>query len=96
MRKGKRISSFTENDFIMQINPLENDDRIVFQVKDRNFYKIGDGTSYLGENVTITEVQGCFEHGELVFTYGLENKTACKSCKQGIEMAAGQGFFGER
>ena len=40
MRKGKRISSFTENDFIMQINPLENDDRIVFQVKDRNFYKI--------------------------------------------------------
>lgn len=94
MRKGKRISSFTENDFSMQINPLENDDRIVFQVKDRNFYKIGDGTSYLGENVTITEVQGCFEHGELVFTYGLENKTACKSCKQGIEMAAGQGFWG--
>lgn len=94
MRKGKRVSSFAENNFTIQINPMENDDRIVFQVKDRNFYKIGDNTSYLGENVIITEIQGCFEYGDLIFTYGLESKTLYKPDSQGIKMAAGQGFWG--
>ena len=66
-----------------------------YKADGRNFYKIGDRMDYFGQKVTIVEVEGCYENGELIFSYTLEDSGIhlprfCEDINSG-----GLGFWGE-
>lgn len=94
MRNGKKVKSLPEEQCIIQMNAIGKDIGIRFKVESRNFYKIGDRMEYLGQKVTIVEVEGHYQQGELTFTYILEEHTVHQPNFGEDCQPAGQGFWG--
>lgn len=94
MRNGKTVSPLSEEECVMQLYSLGKDRRVRFQVKGREFYKIGDRMTYMGHNVTVMAVEGNYRRGELLFTYILEDKTTYEAENRDSAHPAGQGFWG--
>ncbi len=61
MRNGKGVSTLPEAQCVIQMNAVGKDIGIRFKAEGRNFYKIGDRMEYLGQNVTIVEVEGRYQ-----------------------------------
>lgn len=75
MRKGKEISHFSAEQYtvIVKHNYQRNDfNEISYQVVSKEFYKIGDQTSFLNEHMIIVGVSAYIEKGELFFSYLLQ------------------------
>jgi len=79
---------------VIQMNAVGKDIGIRFKAEGRNFYKIGDRMEYLGQNVTIVEVEGRYQQGELTFTYILEERTVHQPDFGEDCHSSGQGFWG--
>ena len=94
MRNGKDVEWNLESKCVIQIRCMGKHIGSRFQIEDRTFYKIGDRMNYLGQTVTIVEVAGYFECGELIFKYILENSMLQKSNAKKVGHPAGQGFWG--
>lgn len=77
MRKGRKIPDFSKEQYTVKITHNscgEKASEICYQAESREFYKIGDQTTFLDEMVTIVEVSARLEQGELLFTYLLERE----------------------
>lgn len=94
MRNGKEVPTLQESEYLVQIQFIGKNVGRSFKVKGRDFYKIGDRMVYLGQKVTIVEVEGQFKYGELTFTYILENLTTRLPNFLEDNHSAGQGFWG--
>ncbi|ANU49099.1 hypothetical protein ADH76_33035 [Enterocloster clostridioformis] len=61
----------------------------------RFFYRIGDRMEYLGQKVTIMEVEGIFGYGGLTFKYILDNHVVHQpNFTSSVPFAAGQKIMG--
>lgn len=94
MRNGKEVSTLPEAQCVIQMKAIGKDIGIRFKAEGRNFYKIGDRVEYLGQKVTIAEVEGQYQQGELTFTYILEERTVHQPDFWDDCHPAGQGFWG--
>lgn len=94
MRNGNEVEALPETQCVIQMRCIGDDVGSSYKVEGRTFYKIGDRMKYLGQNVTIVEVEGRFEHGELTFTYILEDRTVHQPNCTEEHHPAGQGFWG--
>lgn len=94
MRNGKEVAALSEAQCAMHMNAIGNDTGIHFKAEGRNFYKIGDRMKYMGHKVTVVEVEGRFEYGELIFTYILTDKTVRRPSGREEHQSAGRGFWG--
>ncbi len=78
IRKGEEIPAFSEEEYQVHIRKEEkaSEKQAAYEVQSREYYQLGDTTSFWGESVIISEVRGAYEHGELMFTYRLSRQTA--------------------
>lgn len=77
MRKGDQIPDFSDMQYTVKIKHNSyglKANEISYKVRSKEFYKIGDQTRFLGENMIIAEVSANIELGELFFTYVLKRK----------------------
>lgn len=72
IRKGRKIPSFSEEQYVETIKK-----EFTCEVKSKEFYKIGDQTSFLGKDIYILGMSATYEQGELIFTYLLKDRLAC-------------------
>lgn len=73
--KGKQTPCFPETEYGIRVeNDAKMGTSVSYEVEGREFYKIGAQTAFLDQKVTITEVVGRYEHGELIFTYLLKGQ----------------------
>ena len=81
MRSGKRVSSFSETDYLAHICHHSSGEPagISFRVVSNANYKIGDYMEYAGQEVIITEKEARYEKGELIFNYLLEDQVLRKA-----------------
>lgn len=93
MRKGKEVVPLSEDEYMIELLPIGKKTGIRFQVKGQILYKIGDFMTFLGQRVTITEVEGYFNRGEFFFLYTLENMTVSET-KYTVNHPAGEGYWG--
>lgn len=94
MRNGKEVPTLSEAQCVIQMNVIGKDTGIRFKTEGRSFYKIGDRMKYLGQKVTIVEVEGQYQQGELTFTYMLEERKVYQPSFLDDYQPAGQGFWG--
>lgn len=94
MRNGKEVSALPEAQCVIQMNAIGSEIGIRCKAEGRNFYKIGDRMEYLGQKVTIAEVEGRYQQGELTFAYILEERTVRQPDICDDSQPAGQGFWG--
>lgn len=94
MRNGKEVPALPEAQCVIQMNAIGNEIGIRFKAEGRNFYKIGDRMEYLSQKVTIAEVEGRYQQGELTFAYILEERTVRQPDICDDSQPAGQGFWG--
>ncbi len=74
MRAGKEIPALSEEHCSVRICPMGEKAGTYIQMEGRAFYKIGDWMTFMDQKVTITVVEGRYEHGELTFVYTLEDR----------------------
>lgn len=94
MRKGKEIPCLFEDQYMVDVFPIAKGNKISYQIESNMPLKLGDYVIYLKQKLTIIEVKGYYERGELIFKYKLgkvavEGKKQCK--KFGM---AGLGLWG--
>lgn len=94
MRKGNEIPAFSEEQCTLWVSPADTGGKLRIRTEGRDFYKIGDRTTYLGKKMTIVEVEGIYERGEMVYSYVLEDRTIRIPNFQNESHPAGQGFWG--
>ncbi len=94
MRNGKEVSTLPEAQCDIQMHVIGSDIGTRFKAEGRNFYKIGDRMEFLGQKVTIVEVEGRYWQGELTFKYILEEHTVHQPDFWDDCQPAGQGFWG--
>lgn len=94
MRKGKEVFDLSEEYYTMEILPIGKVTGIRYQTEGRILCSIGDTVSYLKQTLTITGVEGYYEHGELVFKYMLEDMRSRIVYKNKHASAAGLGLWG--
>lgn len=92
MRKGKNVSAIHENQFIMDLYPIGKRTGISYQTEGRAAYSIGDTVSFSKQTLTITQIEGRYEHGELVFQYVMEDMRS--NNQQDYPSMAGMGLWG--
>ena len=93
MRIGKEVTSLSEDEYSILLRPIGNKIGTRIQVKGQDFYKIGDFMTYMGKKIVITEVDGQFKQGELIFLYTLVDMPIReKSCNSSYP--AGLGYWG--
>lgn len=93
MRKGKEVAPFSEDEYTTELFPIGKKTGIRFHVKGQILCKIGDFMTYMGQRVTITEVEGYFNRGEFFFLYTLEN-TIVNETTYNVNNSAGEGYWG--
>lgn len=71
MRIGKEVTSLSEDEYSILLWPIGNKIGTRIKVKGQDFYKIGDFMTYMGKKIVITEVDGQFKQGEMIFLYTL-------------------------
>lgn len=94
MRKGQKVSLSLDEHFTIDMFPARNRGEMRYQIEDRTPYKIGDTVLYLNQKLTITEVEGCFERGELIFKYTIEDMAVRQANKCQNASNAGLGLWG--
>lgn len=94
MRKGQKVSFSSEEQYTIDMFPARNQGEMRYQIEDRAPYKIGDTVLYLKQKLTITEVEGRFERGELLFKYTLEDIAVRQANKCQNASNAGLGLWG--
>lgn len=94
MRKGKEVAALSENQYTMDIVPIGKRTGIRYQTEGRFPYSIGDTVSYLKKKLTVTGIEGCFEHGDLVFKYCMEDMRSRIPAASNDSQMAGLGLWG--
>lgn len=94
MRNGKEVLTLPETQCAVQMNFIGKNVGTRFKAEGRTFYKIGDRMVYLGQKVTIVEVEGRYEHGEFTYIYTMETSTVHQPNFREEHHPAGQGFWG--
>lgn len=94
MRNGKEVPALPDGQCHIQMRCIGKETGIRLMVEGRSFYKIGDRMEYLGQRVTIMEVEGIFEHGELTFKYILEGHGDYQRNPTKEDHPAGLGLWG--
>lgn len=94
MREGKEIPCFLKTDYHVEVSALGKGRRIRLGAEDRNFYQTGDYMTWMGRKMTIVEVEGRLEHGELTFSYVLEDQAGFRPDSHEEGHPAGRGFWG--
>ena len=94
MRNGKEVPALPDGQCHIQMRCIGKEIGSRFMVEGRPFYKIGDRMEYLGQKVTIMEVEGIFGHGELTFKYILEGHGVRQPNPTKEDHPAGLGFWG--
>lgn len=94
MRKGKEVSSLSEEQYGIEIFPLGKKGQILYRSQGNVFYKIGDYMNYLGQRLMITSVDAHYNYGELIFSYVLEAfESKCQKLDYRV-LPAGLGLWG--
>lgn len=94
MRKGQKVSLSPEHSYTVDLFPAGNPGRKRYQAEDRAPFKIGDTVSCLNQELVITEVRGCFERGEMMFQYTMEDMAVRPANKCPDASNAGLGLWG--
>lgn len=94
MRKGKEVPSPLMEEYKIDIFPLGLRAEVRYQIEGRIPYNIGDTLLYLKRKLTVTELEGRFEHGELIFKHRLEDLNTMPTHKQEYYKNAGLGLWG--
>lgn len=94
MRKGIEIPPFSKEECTLWASFIETGAALRIRVEGRDFYKIGDRVTYFGQRMTIIEVEGVYEHGEMTYSYVLEDRTIRIPDFRYEGHPAGQGFWG--
>ena len=94
MRKGQKVSLSSEHSYTVDLFPAGNPGRKRYQAEDRALFKIGDTVLCLNQKLIITEVRGCFERGELMFQYTMEDMAVHPANKCPDVSNAGLGLWG--
>lgn len=94
MRKGNEIPALSEEQCTLWISPADTGGKLRIRTEGRDFYKIGDRLTYLGQKMTIVEVEGIYERGEIIYSYVLEDRTDGIPSFRHEGHPAGQGFWG--
>lgn len=85
MRKGLEIPEFNKEEYTAAIKHNvcgSAANETSYRVESRDFYKIGDRTTFLDEKVLVVEVSASLRQGELVFFYLLKRAHAADSIYQ--------------
>lgn len=95
MRSGKEVPALQEEQYVIQMRAIGRKTGTCFLTEGRSYYKIGDRMTYKGQKVTIIEVGGRYEQGELMFFYILENMAVrCQARSRNDNHLAGLGLWG--
>lgn len=94
MRKGKAVMDLSEEQYTMDIFPIGKTRGIRYQTEGRKPLNIGDTVSYLKQTLTITGVEGNYEHGELIFKYVMEDIRNRRASRGRHTLPAGLGLWG--
>lgn len=94
MRKGKEVPSLSEEQYSVDLFPLGRKSEITYRSQGNIFYKIGDYMYFLGQKLTITEVEAHYNHGELIFTYGMKDSESGILKNKNYVQPAGLGLWG--
>lgn len=94
MRKGKEVCRLSEEQCTIDLFPIGKEIGIRYKVEGRIPYKIGDCMTCLGRKLTIIEVEGGYELGELIFKYILEDLAVRRIKLQHHSHSAGLGLRG--
>ncbi len=90
MREGENIPPFFGEEYSINIRRVSGEKpEITYQVKSREFYKIGDRTIFKGEKLIICGVTAKYEFGELTFTYSLRNRIDTSKVYNGASRGLG-------
>lgn len=82
IRKATELTSYLKEDYHVSIRRSghgTNEKQIIYELNSREFFQLGDTTSFWGEAVMVYAVQAAYRRGELMFTYLL-----CKESERGI------------
>lgn len=94
MRNGKEVPALPEAQCNVKICTMGKNKGMFLTAESRDFYKIGDRMTYLGQKAVIEEVEGRYEHGELIFIYTLGDPEAKNHYQESISHPAGLGLWG--
>ena len=94
MRKGRVVPAPPEEQYTVDITPIGKGKGIRYQTEGRIRYRLGDIVSYLDRPLTITEIKGCYERGEMVFQYGMEEQGSRRIGQLESPHRAGLGLWG--
>lgn len=94
MRNGKEVPQLSETQCGIRLRPMGKQRGMLLKAEGRDFYKIGDRMTFLGQKTVIAGVEGRYDHGELTFIYTLKD-TAEKNHNQELGChPAGLGLWG--
>jgi hypothetical protein len=94
MRNGKEVPALSEAQCSVKIRSIGKNKGMLLMTKGRDFFKIGDKMTYLGQKAVIKGVEGRYEQGELTFTYTLGDPEAKNHYQESISHPAGLGLWG--
>lgn len=94
MRKGKKVKFIAEDENIIWMIPNGKEKGVYYQGSGRTYYQIGDQMDYMGRKVRILEVEGCYEKGEMIFSYVLTEQEVCQPDMESEYLPAGLGLWG--
>lgn len=94
MRKGKEVQAPDDTQYTARLRPIGKKAGICIKTEGRNYYKLGDRMTCLGQKMIITEIEGRYEHGELIFTYTMEDKATKYTGFHEYKHSAGMGLWG--
>ncbi len=94
MRRGEYLQGIEVAEYNIKIKCLPKEEReVAYEIKSRNFYKIGDKIDFCGSTMTVCSVKATFMQGEMIFRYILKSVLKYKK-KLFNELYAGIGFMG--
>lgn len=94
MRNGKEVPALSEIQCSVNIRSIGKTRGMRLRAEGKDFYKIGDKMTYLGQRAVIEEVEGRYEYGELTFAYTLGDEDTKNHYRVSSSHPAGLGFWG--